>query len=74
MTDATNILELAEDSVIAGRRADMLYSEKLNIAIRAGCSAADIHLVCSYPDCRCKQTPRMVKAVLASWEAKPSSK
>lgn len=34
-------------------------------AIRCGCEAADIHLICSFPDCSCKLIPKAVKAALA---------
>ena len=34
-------------------------------AIRAGCSAADIHLKCSYPDCSCETTPREIDAAIS---------
>jgi hypothetical protein len=35
-------------------------------AIRAGCTAADVHLACTYPACSCKQVPDAVRAALAS--------
>ena len=38
-------------------------------AVRAGCTAADIHLMCSYPTCGCKATPKIATAALAAWEA-----
>lgn len=37
-------------------------------AIRAGCTAADIHLACSYPDCNCKQMPKAVEAAIRTYE------
>jgi hypothetical protein len=33
-------------------------------AIRTGCAAGDGHLKCSYPECKCIQTPRIVCAAL----------
>ena len=35
-------------------------------AIRVGCTAADIHLRCSYPSCACKQIPAAIKAAIAA--------
>lgn len=37
--------------------------------IRSGCTAADVHLICSYPNCRCKQIPVAIKAALESKSA-----
>ena len=36
-------------------------------AIRSGCSAADFHLACSYPQCKCKQTPTVVRAAIENY-------
>lgn len=48
----------------------MIDQEKqILAAVKAGCSAADYHLTCSYPDCRCKQTPVAIKAALAAADA-----
>jgi hypothetical protein len=35
-------------------------------AVRVGCAAADIHIAiaCSYPECKCKQMPAAIRAVL----------
>lgn len=37
--------------------------------IRVGCTAADIHLTCAYPDCSCVVTPTAIRAVLAALAA-----
>lgn len=42
----------------------MTELERVARAIRAGCDAADIHLACSYPDCRCRALPLAIKAAL----------
>lgn len=39
-------------------------TERLIAAIRVGCTAADLHLCCSYPDCTCKQIPAAIEAAL----------
>lgn len=36
----------------------------LETAIRAGCTEMDVHLRCSWPDCRCKTFPIGFKAAL----------
>jgi hypothetical protein len=36
----------------------------LETAVRAGCTAADVHITCSFPQCKCKQIPAAVKAAL----------
>lgn len=41
--------------------------DAIQMAIRAGCSAAEIHLMCSYPQCGCKSTPIIVRAALAEY-------
>lgn len=33
-------------------------------AIKAGCNAADLHLICGFPGCKCLGTPRIVRAAL----------
>lgn len=38
-------------------------------AIHAGCTAADIHLRCSYPDCNCKQMPKAIEAAIMAYVA-----
>lgn len=39
-------------------------------AVNAGCDAAGLHLACTYPKCKCQQTPVIVlAAVLAASEA-----
>jgi hypothetical protein len=45
-----------------------LPDEAVEAAIIAGCNAADIHLVCSYPDCQCKNTPAIVRHALRAAE------
>lgn len=37
--------------------------------IRAGCTAADVHLTCSYPTCKCTAIPQAIKAALLSSRA-----
>lgn len=41
-----------------------INSSKMQEAIRVGCTAADVHLRCSYPDCSCKQIPKAVEAAV----------
>lgn len=38
-------------------------------AIRVGCTAADVHLTCGYPECTCSQIPHAIRAVLR-WAGK----
>lgn len=33
-------------------------------AIRCGCTEADAHLMCSYPDCTCAAIPKAIKAAI----------
>lgn len=40
-------------------------SEKMKQAIRIGCTAADIHLTCSWPDCSCTELPKAIQAAVA---------
>lgn len=40
----------------------------LDEAIRAGCTAVDVHLRCSYPECGCKQLPRAIAAAITRYE------
>ena len=44
-------------------------SDHLAEIVRAGCSSADVHLMCSYPKCSCRQMPNAIKAALRT-EAK----
>jgi hypothetical protein len=37
----------------------------LDEAIRVGCFAADVHLICSWPKCQCTQIPKAIKAALS---------
>jgi hypothetical protein len=46
--------------------------ERFIRAVKAGCSAAERHLRCSYPECGCKQTPQIVLAAVNSWDEIPS--
>ncbi len=39
-------------------------ASSVEAAVRIGCTAADIHLTCSYPECTCKQIPSAVRAVM----------
>jgi len=34
-------------------------------AIRCGCTAADQHMMCAYPDCTCSVVPNAIKAAIA---------
>lgn len=43
-------------------------SERMNNAIRAGCKAADVHLMCSYPECKCKHIPKAIQGAIKAWE------
>lgn len=36
----------------------------VDAAVHAGCTAADIHLSCSFPHCSCKQMPKAVPAAI----------
>ena len=38
----------------------------LRVAIVSGCSAADTHLRCSWPECGCKTLPTQMRAGLAA--------
>lgn len=43
----------------------MTVSEQaVETAIRAGCNAAEVHLMCSYPLCKCKQMPVAIKMAI----------
>ena len=44
-------------------------SELVERAIRAGCAAGDLHLVCSYPKCTCTVVPQAVRAAIAALPA-----
>jgi hypothetical protein len=46
--------------------------ERFIRAVKAGCGSAEIHLMCSYPKCGCKQTPQIVLAAVNSWDEVPS--
>lgn len=64
----SDILALGEAMAGLKRMANLFDPEKMNEAIRAGCTAADVHLTCSYPECFCKQIPTAVKAAIEKWE------
>lgn len=49
----TDLLELAE-------RVDV---ERV---VKTGCTAAEVHLTCSYPTCKCKAIPIAIRAALAA--------
>lgn len=59
MTDSSTLLEMD------------LPDEAVRAAIRAGCNEGDIHLVCSFPNCTCKQMPvampAAIRAALQAW-------
>ena len=42
---------------------------RFNEAVRAGCTAADLHLTCSFPACKCRNTPQIVQGAIDKWEA-----
>lgn len=44
----------------------MSDEDRINAAVRAGCNAAEVHLLCAYPDCRCKAYPSAIRAALAA--------
>lgn len=46
-----------------------ILPENMWPVVRAGCSAADVHLICSYPQCRCRQMPAAIEAAVRAWEA-----
>ena len=46
---------------------------QLDEAIRVGCSAANVHLCCSYPQCNCTTIPVAIKAALAAAPSPPPS-
>lgn len=52
------------DRLLAHCRA-LLPKDVEATAIRAGCSATDMHIVCLYPECRCKIIPAATRAILA---------
>ena len=37
----------------------------LATAVRAACTAGDLHLACSYPQCACKIVPKQIAAALS---------
>lgn len=39
-------------------------TKKMIEAVRVGCTAADVHLRCSYPECSCSQIPRAIGAAV----------
>ena len=45
----------------------MLLRDAVKAAIRAGCEAADVHLMCSYPRCTCTGMPRATSAAIAAF-------
>ena len=42
----------------------------LEVAIQAGCAAADVHLTCSYPECGCKQIPTAIAVAVGKERAR----
>lgn len=44
-----------------------ILPERLWPAVRAGCSAADVHLMCSYPQCRCTKMPAAIEAAISAY-------
>lgn len=40
-------------------------TDKMTEAIRIGCSAAEIHLRCSYPECSCTSIPTAIRAAVS---------
>ena len=42
-----------------------LTDADIDVAIRVGCVAADVHLRGSYPDCTCQELPAAIRAALA---------
>jgi hypothetical protein len=68
LVSGTDILKLGEAMASLRRMGEMCDPEKLNAAVRAGCTAADINLQCRYPDCKCKGFPKGVQATIIAWE------
>ena len=67
---STDILAVGKAMNNLKQIVDLGDGEKMARAIRAGCDGADIHLKCSYPDCACKNTPKIVRAALLEWTGK----
>lgn len=38
--------------------------EVIEAAVRIACNTADLHLTCSYPQCKCKAFPKGVQAAV----------
>ena len=47
----------------------MTEDAEVERVVRIGCAAADVHLMCSYPTCKCRQIPAAVKAAIAALRA-----
>lgn len=43
-----------------------LTSKAFTAAVVAGCERGDTHLRCSYPDCTCKNIPKIIAAAFES--------
>ena len=63
-----DILALGEAMASLKRVGQMCDPKRREAAIKAGCMAADAHLVCSYPECKCRQIPAAVEAAIIAWE------
>ena len=40
----------------------------LERAIKIGCTAVEVHLACSFPECTCTTVPKAVRAAIYAWE------
>lgn len=64
----SDLLAIGESVAALGRLAKRMDPETFKRAVVAGCTAADMHLTCSYPECKCKKIPVAIKAAIAEWE------
>ncbi len=64
---AKHLCGLAAEAIEKLRRAPAAPTEaQIERAIKAGCAAADVHLMCSYPSCTCKVLPGAIRAALTA--------
>jgi len=57
-----------EPFIVEDDASRLLDAKRMTCVIRAGCTEAEVHLMCSYPDCSCKQLPVAVKTAIRLWE------
>lgn len=68
LISGADILKLGEAMASLKRMGDMMDPKRREAAVRAGCTAADLHLRCTYPECGCKDFPKGVEAAIIAWE------